>query len=135
MKIFLLLAISWLFLLPTFSQVKMTNSADTVAQSLTAYSTSPKQTFPFDVISIQVNYTKVSGAPNFYAIPQGSLDGVGYLDLSKDTLKGANVSPTQTYGWSFDKRRWNYYRVAITTNGTTQAVRQTVWLQGTTIPK
>jgi hypothetical protein len=134
MKSSLFLAVSLLFITPLFSQTKLTNSVDSVTASTTAYATSDKQPNLFDVITIQADFLKTAGAPSFYAIPQGSLTGVGYKDISTDTAKGTNVSTLQSFLWTFDKRKYLYYRVMIVSNGTAQGFKPTVRLLGTPPP-
>ena len=113
----------------SFGQTTLTNSLDTLKQSTTIYSTSAKQVTPFDAVSIQTVLTKVSGTPTGNIIPQGSIDGTNYVDISTDTLKLANQT-TNTKIWTFDKTRYLYYRVASTATSTTQQSTQKVYLLG-----
>lgn len=117
-----------------FSQATLINSLDTLKQSTTIYSTSSKQTTVFDAICIQAVFTKFNGTPGGNVLPQGSIDGVNYVDISTDTLKLANQT-TNTKIWTFSKTNYLYYRLASTANSTTQQSTQKAYLLGRSFPK
>ncbi len=127
MKRLFILSLLSILLIPCFSQIKLTNSVDSVTASTTAYSSSLKQSGNWDYITLQITYAKSGGTLDFYAIPQGSVDNIGWFNLSKDTAKSSNVT-SQTYGWQFDKRRVQYYRIATTTTSTAQGFKPTAYI-------
>lgn len=134
MKSLLFLSVFALLLSPAFSQIKLTNSVDSITASTTAYAATSKQPNLFESVTIHADFLKTGGAPNFYAIPQGSLTGVGYADISKDTALGQNVSALQTFTWTFEKRKYLYYRVKIVSNGTAQGFKPSIYFLGTPPP-
>lgn len=128
-----LLAFS-VFLSNAFSQAPLTNSQDTLKASTTVYSTSQKQGTVFDRIIIQAVFTKSSGTPTGNVLPQGSLDGINFVDISTDTLKLANQTTNQKI-WVFNKTDYLYYRTAATATSATQVVLQSVKMLGRNAPK
>lgn len=74
----------------------------------------------FDVITLTVIGTKTSGTVSGAAIPYGSIDGTNWFQLyDKDSVSSQSLSDgANLLKWQFDKTRWQYYRVRITTAGT-----------------
>lgn len=97
----------------------MTHSGDTITNTGTVYVTITTNYF-YELITIQAKATKVSGTVGGYAIPQASIDGTNYLDLSTDTMIMTNVT-TNTKVWPFTHNNYLYYRIKYVGIGTMAA--------------
>lgn len=127
-KLFLLLALS-AFTMLSFAQSQPNNTAspmivsgDTVINTGTRTATL-KSTSKFDVVAIQAVITKVNGTVGGYAILQGSLDGLTYVNVSTDTLKLANVT-TNSKIWLVESSPYLYYRESVTGANTMKALNK-----------
>ena len=102
------------------SPVSITPSKTTLTNSDTAYAVKSFPV-PVDKITLQAVLNKTSGTIAGTVLPQGSLDGTNYVNISTDTLTLANQS-VNTKIWTFDKRQYYYYRLRFNTTGTSVAV-------------
>lgn len=102
----------------SFSQTAatMTASKSTLTNADTSYSVKQLSTTT-DKITIQAIVVKTSGTPAGNVLPQGSLNGTDYVNLSTDTLKPTSAARS-TKAWEFDKNRYIYYRVKFEQSGT-----------------
>jgi hypothetical protein len=136
MKNFLLLAgLTLLMGVNAHAQSRMTASADTNTNAMTSthIATLSGDAMTYDVLTIQVVGTKVSGTVAGTAVLYGSVDGVNYQAIGTDTLTLANTA-TNSYIWTLDKTRYKYYRVSVATTGT-QVSAWKAWILGRRAPK
>ncbi len=94
----------------------MTASKSTLTNADTSYHVKQLSTTT-DKITIQAIVVKTSGTPAGNVLPQGSLNGTDYVNLSTDTLKPTSAARS-TKSWEFDKNRYIYYRVKFEQSGT-----------------
>lgn len=120
-KLFSLLFLSVMLLanLDSSAQLTLTASSNTntnaVSQTHTA--TLAGEVNNFDIMTIQLVGTKVSGTPGGTAILYGSIDNTNYTAIGADTLTIANQTTNSKY-WTVNKTYYKYYRVVVTTTGT-----------------
>lgn len=113
--IFFLLA-AFCFQFAAQSQVALTVSHTPLTNADTSYLTY-RIPATYGAVAMQLVITKTSGTVAGTAIPQGSLDGTNYVDISTDTFTLANQA-TNTYIWKFDKTYYLYYRIFVKATGT-----------------
>lgn len=68
-------------------------------------------------VTAQIVLTKVTGTPAGFCIPQGSLDGTNYVNISTDTLTVTNTT-TQTKAWQLGTAKYDHYRLWYHHTGT-----------------
>jgi len=120
-KLFSLICISAMCLFATVSkaQITMTASSNTNTNAVTQthIATLSGEINNFDIMTIQVIGTKVSGTVAGTAILYGSVDGTNYTPVGSDTLTLANQT-TNSHYWTLSKTYYKYYKVAVATTGT-----------------
>lgn len=98
------------------AQTLMAPAADTTTNADTVYLVSPKLTSSYDVVTVQLNVTKISGTVAGNAEIQASLDGVNYSTVAEDTLTLTNGNSSKI--WALGRSDYLYYRVRVATSGT-----------------
>lgn len=124
----------------SFSQPAPTPPSLTLSKTLftnadTGYAVTAPIFVPCDVITIQGSIAKASGTLGGIALVQGSLTGgtYDYQTLSTDTFKLTGVNYA-THAWTFDKRKYFYYRIMYLPTGTETSAPSGVYLT-TGLPK
>lgn len=117
--VFLLSAAILLFSIPAKSQITLTPSSatNTNAVTQTHLATLGGEINNFDIMTLQVIGTKVSGTPAGTVVVYGSIDNSNYVAIGADTLTIANQT-TNSHYWYFTKTLYKYYKVAVVTTGT-----------------
>ena len=102
------------------------NSSDTVTNTATE-TLSAQLNGSFDVVTVQLTVTKISGTVGGTAILQASLDGTTWTTLNtaaipqnNDTITLTNVSTNSCF-WVIEPSKYLYYRVSVTGTGTMAA--------------
>lgn len=72
-----------------------------------------------NVLTFQLNYTKISGTSASSVILQGSLDGVNYVTIpGTDTATVIDANGVQAFTWELPRSNYLWYRLYGTTGGT-----------------
>jgi hypothetical protein len=102
------------------------NSSDTVTNTATE-TLSAQLNGSFDVVTVQLTVTKISGTVGGTAILQASLDGTTWTTLNtaaipqnNDTITLTNVTTNSCF-WVIEPSKYLYYRVSVTGTGTMAA--------------
>ncbi len=120
--VLLLFSISVASITPVASiaQVSLTVSHTPLTNGDTSYLTY-RIPSTYSSLAFSAVVTKTSGTVAGTAIPQASIDGVLYQDISKDTLTFSNKAINYK-SWTFDKSYYLYYRVMVITTGSQVSV-------------
>jgi len=116
MKKFLLIAFTIATGFAASAQQAVTPSKATMTATDTGYIAIKVPGF-MDVVTLQLNQTKTSGTMAGYATLEGSLDGVNYAVISKDTTVFANKA-VNVASWSITPSSYSFYRIASYSTGT-----------------
>ncbi len=106
---------------PAQSQSILTPSIDTLSNGTTGYLAATVAT-AVDLLTFQLVLTKIDGTVAGTAIPQASIDGTNYVDISTDTFTLANQA-TNTKIWTFLKAPYKHYRIKVVTTGTQRSIQ------------
>lgn len=118
MKKILCLIVASIFALSAMSQTSMSPAIDTLTNIDTCM-IGIRLPGKFDILTFQVNYTKISGTPSTQLVLKGSLDGLNFVTLpGLDTATVLNLAGVQSFIWSPDKSRYLYYRIYGVSSGT-----------------